>query len=46
MGQMLVLQKGKAALNKDAQDVNGYPIQLKTNKVTSPVKKLLVHVVE
>ncbi len=41
MGQMLVLQKGKAALNKDAQDVNGYPIKLKKNKVTSPVLELV-----
>jgi len=41
MDPLLVLQKGKAALNKDAQDVNGNPIKLKKNKVTSPVLELV-----
>lgn len=38
---LLVLQNGKAALNKDAKDVNGNAIKLKKNKVTSPVLELV-----
>jgi hypothetical protein len=38
---LLVLQNGKAALNRDAKDVNGNAIKLKKNKVTSPVLELV-----
>lgn len=38
---LLVLQNGKATLNKDAKDVNGNAIKLKKNKVTSPVLELV-----
>lgn len=38
---LLVLQGGKVALNKNAKDVNGTPVRLKKNKVTSPVLELV-----
>ena len=41
MDPVLVLQKGKAAMNKDAKDVNGNPIKLKKNKVSSPALELV-----
>ena len=38
---ILVLQNGKAALNKGTKDINGEVIKLKKNKITSPMLELV-----